>query len=221
MFNVAEKFVSINGEGTRAGQLAVFIRFTGCNLRCSYCDTKWACDEKTAPHTKMSAEEIYTYIKETGIKNITLTGGEPLIQKNIKQLLELISADRELYCEIETNGSVDLKLFCDIENRPSFTMDCKLASSNMEEFMCEGNYSLLNKNDTVKFVAGGKADLYDAKEIMEKYNLIGRVNVYISPVFGSIEPKEIVDFMIENRLNNVNLQLQLHKIIWDPDMKGV
>ncbi len=221
MFNVAEKFVSINGEGTRAGQLAVFIRFTGCNLRCSYCDTKWACDEKTAPHTKMSAEEIYTYIKETGIKNVTLTGGEPLIQKNIKALLELISADRELYCEIETNGAVDLKPFCDIENRPTFTMDCKLASSNMEEFMCEDNYSLLNKNDTVKFVVGGKADLYDAKEIMEKYNLIGRVNVYISPVFGSIEPKEIVNFMIENRLNDVNLQLQLHKIIWDPDMKGV
>lgn len=221
VFNVAEKFVSINGEGTKAGQPAVFIRFTGCNLRCSYCDTKWACDEKTAPHTKVSAEEIYTYIKETGIKNITLTGGEPLIQENIKELLEIICADRELYCEIETNGSVDLKLFCDIENRPTFTMDCKLMSSNMEEFMCADNYSLLNKNDTVKFVVGGKADLFDAKKIMEKYNLISRVNVYISPVFGEINPQEIVEFMIENKLNDVNLQLQLHKIIWDPDMKGV
>ncbi len=220
VYNVAEKFVSINGEGTRAGQLAVFIRFTGCNLRCSYCDTMWA-NAENAPHVKMSAEEIYAYIKETGVKNVTLTGGEPLIQENIKELLELISSDKELYCEIETNGSVDLKPFCDIENRPSFTMDYKLASSNMEEFMCTDNYSLLNKNDTVKFVSGSKADLIKAKEIMEKYNLIGRVNVYISPVFGNIEPKEIVEFMIENKLNDVNLQLQLHKIIWDPDMKGV
>lgn len=220
VYNVAEKFVSINGEGTRAGQLAVFIRFTGCNLRCSYCDTMWASD-KNAPHTKMSAEEIYFYIKETGVKNVTLTGGEPLIQENIKELLELISSDRELYCEIETNGSVDLKPFCDIKNRPSFTMDYKLPSSNMEEYMCTDNFSLLSENDTVKFVSGSKEDLIKAKEIMEKYNLIGRVNVYISPVFGSIEPKEIVEFMIENKLNDVNLQLQLHKIIWDPDMKGV
>ncbi len=220
-YNVAEKFVSINGEGTKAGQLAVFIRFVGCNLRCSYCDTKWALDEKTAPHTKMTAEEIYSYIKSTGIKNVTLTGGEPLIQKNIKKLIELICSDKELSCEIETNGAVNLKPFCDIENRPSFTMDCKLMSSNMEEFMCEENYDLLNENDTVKFVSGGKEDLFDAKEIMEKYNLIGKVHLYISPVFGMIEPEEIVEFMLENKLNDVNLQLQLHKIIWDPDKRGV
>jgi len=221
LFDVAEKFVSINGEGTRAGQLAVFIRFTGCNLRCSYCDTLWAADKKTASAAKMSAKDIYDYIKQTGVKNVTLTGGEPLIQENIHELLEIISEDRELYCEIETNGSVDLKPFCDIENRPSFTMDYKLPSSNMEQFMFMKNFCLLDKRDTVKFVSGSIQDLKKAKEVMEEYNLIGRVNVYISPVFGAIEPKEIVDFMIENNLNNVNLQLQMHKIIWDPDMKGV
>ena len=220
VYNVAERFVSINGEGTRAGQLAVFIRFTGCNLRCSYCDTMWA-NDKNASHTKMTAEEIYSYIKETGVKNVTITGGEPLLQENIMELLELIGSDKELYCEIETNGSVDLKPFCGIENRPSFTMDYKLPSSNMEEFMCTENFSLLSERDTVKFVSGSMADLIKAKEIMEIYNLVGRVNVYISPVFGNIEPKEIVDFMIENKLSDVNLQLQLHKIIWDPDMKGV
>lgn len=221
LFDVAEKFVSINGEGTRAGQLAVFIRFTGCNLRCSYCDTLWAADKKTVSATKMSAKDIYDYIKQTGVKNVTLTGGEPLMQENIHELLEIISEDKELYCEIETNGSVDLKPFCDIENRPAFTMDYKLPSSNMEQFMYTKNFCLLDKKDTVKFVSGSIQDLKKAKEVMEKYNLIDRVNVYISPVFGAIEPKEIVDFMIENNLNNVNLQLQMHKIIWDPDMKGV
>lgn len=219
-FNVAEKFISINGEGTKAGQLAVFIRFVGCNLKCSYCDTKWA-NEKNAPHTKMTAEEIYKYIKNTGIKNVTLTGGEPLLQENIKELLEIISTDKSLSCEIETNGSVDLKPFCSIKNRPSFTMDYKLESSNMNKYMLEENFSLLCKNDTVKFVSGNTDDLMLAKKIIEKFNLIRKVNIYISPVFGSIEPKEIVEFMIKNKLNDVNLQLQMHKIIWDPDMKGV
>ncbi len=220
LYNVVEKFTSINGEGVRAGQLAVFIRFKDCNLRCSYCDTKWA-NAENAPHVQMSAQEIYGYIKHTGIKNVTLTGGEPLLQENIKELLELICADRELYCEIETNGSIYLKPFSDIENRPSFTMDHKLMSSNMKEYMCIENYHILSQNDTVKFVVGGKADLNDAKAIIDEYKLIGRVNVYISPVFGKIDPKEIVEFMLENKLNGVNLQLQLHKFIWNPNKRGV
>lgn len=218
--NVAEKFVSINGEGTKAGQPAVFIRFTGCNLDCEYCDTKWV-NEENAPYTEMTAEEIYSYIKNTGIKNVTLTGGEPLIQKNIKPLLETIAKDKELFCEIETNGSIDLKPFCDIENRPSFTMDYKLSASGMERFMNHDNFSVLDMRDTVKFVSGSVKDLSRAKEIMDKYSLYGKTNLYISPVFGEITPFEIVNFMMENRLNYVNLQLQLHKIIWDPDKRGV
>ena len=147
-FNVAEKFISINGEGTKAGQLAVFIRFKGCNLNCSYCDTKWANDTNT-PYTAMTAEEIISYIKETGIRNITITGGEPLIQKNIKSLLTLISKEKELCCEIETNGAVSLKPFADIPNRPSFTMDYKLPSSGMEKYMCMENFSIIKSADSV------------------------------------------------------------------------
>ncbi len=219
-FNVAEKFVSINGEGTKAGQTAVFIRFTGCNLCCKYCDTKWA-NEENVPYTEMSAEEIYNYIKETGIKNVTLTGGEPLIQKNIKSLLILIAKDKELNCEIETNGSIGLKQFCDIKNRPSFTMDYKLSASGMEKYMLHENFDVLEKKDTVKFVVGSTKDLERAKEIIEKYHLCGKTSIYISPVFESINPVDIVGFMINNRMNYVNLQLQLHKIIWNPDMRGV
>ncbi len=219
-FDVVEKFVSINGEGTRAGQLAVFIRFKGCNLNCSYCDTKWA-NTTDAPCKSETSEEIYSYIKSTGVKNVTLTGGEPLLQKNIKELIAMITADDSLYCEIETNGAVSLKEFADMDKSPSFTMDYKLPSSGMERFMLTENFSLLTKKDTVKFVSGSMEDLNKAKEMIEKYKLTGKVSVYISPVFGSIEPSEIVDFMKENNLNDVNLQLQLHKFIWDPNAKGV
>lgn len=219
-FKVAEIFTSINGEGTKAGQTAVFVRFTGCNLNCSYCDTKWA-NEPNAEYKLMTDREILSRIKETGIKNVTLTGGEPLLRKGIHELLEEIAKDGFLQAEIETNGSIDLKPFCDIENRPSFTMDYKLPSSGMEKHMCLENFDILEKKDTVKFVSGSIEDLKKALEIIRKYDLSRRCHVYISPVFGSIEPAKIVDFMVENKLNDVNLQLQLHKFIWDPNMRGV
>ncbi len=219
-FKVAEIFTSINGEGTRAGQTAVFVRFTGCNLNCSYCDTKWA-NEPNAEYKLMADREILSRIKETRIKNVTLTGGEPLLREGIHELLEEIAKDGFLQAEIETNGSIDLKPFCDIENRPSFTMDYKLPSSGMEKHMCLENFEILEKKDTVKFVSGSIEDLKKALEIIRKYDLSRRCHVYISPVFGSIEPAKIVDFMVENKLNDVNLQLQLHKFIWDPNMRGV
>ena len=219
-FKVAEIFTSINGEGTRAGQTAVFVRFTGCNLNCSYCDTKWA-NEPNAEYKLMTDREILSRIKETGIKNVTLTGGEPLLREGIHELLKEIAKDGFLQAEIETNGSIDLKPFCDIENRPSFTMDYKLPSSGMEKHMCLENFEILEKKDTVKFVSGSIEDLKKALEIIRKYDLSRRCHVYISPVFGSIEPAKIVDFMVENKLNDVNLQLQLHKFIWDPNMRGV
>lgn len=219
-FKVAEIFTSINGEGTKAGQTAVFVRFTGCNLNCSYCDTKWA-NEPNAEYKLMTDGEILSRIKETGIKNVTLTGGEPLLREGIHELLEEIAKDGFLQAEIETNGSIDLKPFCDIENRPSFTMDYKLPLSGMEKHMCLENFEILEKKDTVKFVSGSIEDLKKALEIIRKYDLSRRCHVYISPVFGSIEPAKIVDFMVENKLNDVNLQLQLHKFIWDPNMRGV
>ena len=169
----------------------------------------------------MTDREILSRIKETGIKNVTLTGGEPLLREGIHELLEEIAKDGFLQAEIETNGSIDLKPFCDIENRPSFTMDYKLPSSGMEKHMCLENFEILEKKDTVKFVSGSIEDLKKALEIIRKYDLSRRCHVYISPVFGSIEPAKIVDFMVENKLNDVNLQLQLHKFIWDPNMRGV
>lgn len=216
---VVETFVSINGEGTRAGELAVFIRFHGCNLRCSYCDTMWA-NEPECPYEEWTPEQIVSYVKSTGVKNVTLTGGEPLLQKEMTQLLELFAKQETFRVEIETNGAIDLLPFCG-ENRPFFTMDYKLPSSGCEDKMCTHNFSLLKKEDTVKFVVGNITDLEQAGQRIQQYHLTKVCHVYFSPVFGSIEPAEIVDYMREHNINDARLQIQMHKVIWDPNKRGV
>ncbi len=219
-YKVVEKFVSINGEGILAGQLAVFIRFQGCNLSCSFCDTAWA-NEDDAAFTFMTEQQIIDYIKETGIKNVTLTGGEPLLVPDILQLLQLLATDQFLHIEIETNGSIDLNSFAGINNPPAFTMDYKLPGSLMEAKMLVSNFTLLTKKDTVKFVVGNNEDLSRAKEVIKAYDLTMKCHIYISPVFGKINLEEIVDYLIQNRMNGVTMQLQMHKVIWDPNKRGV
>lgn len=219
-FKVAEKFVSINGEGLLCGQLAVFIRFAGCNLDCSYCDTAWA-NKKNVSFELMNEKDIYDYIKSTKVKNITLTGGEPLLQDGITELLKLISKDDMLRVEIETNGSIALEAFCKIKGFSRFTMDYKLPSSNMETKMLTENFQYLTDKDTLKFVAGSMEDLEKTKYIIEKFKLSGKTNLYISPVFGEITMDNIVDFMKDNNMNGVTLQMQLHKVIWEPSKRGV
>ena len=219
MFPVAEFFVSINGEGAHAGELAVFIRFRGCNLRCSYCDTLWAC-MNDVPVRMISAEELTDMVIKTGVNNVTITGGEPLLQNDLYKLTDmLISCGKRV--EIETNGSLSLKELSVREKRPVFTMDYKLPSSNMEKYMCFENFDLLDVHDTVKFVSGSIEDLERAAEIIEKYSLVDKCHVFISPVFGKINPQDIVRFMSENGMNDVRLQLQMHKFIWEPERKGV
>lgn len=222
IMQVVEKFISINGEGKNAGQLAVFIRFKGCNLDCSYCDTKWA-NSLTVDFVEQSPSEIVDYIKSTGINRVTLTGGEPTLQKDFHALLKLLSKEKNLSVEIETNGAIDISKFCDIENRASFTMDYKSPSSNMENHMILSNFDYLDKSnsDVVKFVVGSIRDLQKMVEIIEKYSLMDKCYIYVSAIFGKIEPSQIVDFMKENSLNGISLQLQMHKFIWDANKKGV
>ncbi len=223
MFNVIEKFISIDGEGPTSGELAVFIRFQGCNLRCSYCDTKYSWDEESINNIEiLSAEEIYDYIKSAKVKNVTLTGGEPLIQKNISSLLELLNNDEDLVVHIETNGSVNIKEFKDKYKNILFILDYKSPSSDMMEQMDKENFNLIDKKDMYKFVIGSKEDVNKALEIIKLYDLQNKCLVYFSPVFdSSLTMEEIVDFMKENNLNNVRLQVQLHKIIWDKEVRGV
>ena len=184
IYNIAETFLSINGEGTHAGQLAFFIRFTGCNLRCDYCDTKWA-QELSATRAQLTAEQLYGMVKESGAQNVTVTGGEPMIQADIGELLDLLCRDPELYVEVETNGSIDLSPQLKKPLRPAFTMDSKLSASGME------------------------------------YDLTHHTHVYLSPVFGAIQPADMVEFMKDHHMTGVTLQIQLHKVIWDPNKQGV
>ncbi len=219
-YQVAETFLSINGEGPRAGQLAFFIRFMGCNLSCGYCDTRWA-NVPGAPAVDMTGAELDRAARESGAANVTVTGGEPLLQPDIYGLLSLLCRDRERYVEVETNGSLPLSPFLDIPGRPSFTMDYKLPGSGMEQFMHAENLLLLDRRDTVKFVCGSREDLERALEVIEAYRLTARTRVYLSPVFGQLPPAQMVEFMKERRLTDVTLQLQLHKFIWDPNQRGV
>ena len=116
-YAVAEKFVSINGEGKHAGELAVFLRFRGCNLACGFCDTKWA-NTAAAPAVRMTTDELVAYVRETGVRNVTLTGGEPLLQPGIDELITALGA-LGYRVEIETNGSVSLQPFASLSFRPN------------------------------------------------------------------------------------------------------
>ena len=214
-YPIVEKFLSINGEGLRAGELAVFIRFKSCNLRCSYCDTKWAY-ENDAECEYLTDDDICSFAQ--GITNITLTGGEPMLNDIVSLCKRLTSCGHRV--EIETNGSIMIAPLCGIDG-VTFTMDYKLPSSGVEGSMCLENFGHLRACDTVKFVAGTDEDLIRAHEIINRYDLTNVCNVYFSPVFGKITALRIVEFMKEKRLNDVRVQLQLHKYIWNPEERGV
>ncbi|MBR6071267.1 MAG: putative 7-carboxy-7-deazaguanine synthase QueE [Acholeplasmatales bacterium] len=214
---VIEKFVSINGEGLKQGELAVFIRFKGCNLRCSYCDTRYSFENPE--YTDESIDDIVKYCLDSKVKNITLTGGEPLLQDDIDKLMIELSKNG-FNIEIETNGAINIEKFKDIAN-VSFTLDYKLPISLMESQMITDNYRFISKKDSVKFVCGSHDDLERMLVIINKYDLINKTNCIISPVFNMIKLEDIVDFMIKNNLNGVRFSLQIHKVIWDPNRRGV
>ncbi len=218
-FPVVEKFVSINGEGPRAGELAAFIRFRRCNLNCSYCDTRWA-NTGSAPAEMLTASELTEWVNSTGVTNVTLTGGEPLLQQDIGELTDMLISSGH-FVEIETNGSVSVAELSARKLRPAFTLDYKLPDSGMEQHMLTENYTYLRECDAVKFVSGSISDLERACAVISEYGLTEKCRVYLSPVFGRIEPAEMVEFMKSHALNGVKLQLQLHKFIWSPDERGV
>lgn len=214
---VIELFLSVNGEGLKSGELATFVRFAGCNLRCPYCDTKYSYENPK--YIEMSIDEIISKIESFKAYNVTLTGGEPLIQKDIDILIKKLS-DKGYRVELETNGSVDISKYVGLKG-VAFTLDYKGPTSLMEDKMLLDNYKYLTKNDVVKFVCGSTKDLEKARDIILKYKLDEITNPFLSPVFGEISLEGIVDFMKENNLNHVRLQLQIHKIIWDKDKRGV
>ena len=220
---VAERFVSVNGEGRAAGKLAAFIRFTGCNLACSYCDTMWANAPVAADRAeRVSVADLVAWARETRVECITLTGGEPALQPELPRLVRALLAEpgplgRGLRVEIES-----LREECaSLPGSLTFTVDWKLPASGMEDRMLRENFALLDARDTVKFVCGGEGDLVRMLEVSRELGLPNRVPVYLSPVFGRLDPARIVDFMQDNNLIWDTAQLQLHKIIWPGVEKGV
>lgn len=214
--NVNEIFCSIEGEGKRAGYPCVFVRFNGCNLRCSYCDTAYAQEE--CKGIEMSPKEIAIKVRSFGFDKVTLTGGEPLLQEDIELLVhELVS--RGMQVNIETNGSVEIEHTSYSSDELFYTVDYKCPSSGMSRKMNPKAFVRLRFEDVLKFVVGSKEDMEDALRIINVYD--PPCQIFFSPVFGKIEPVAIVDFIKEHYLKNVRIQLQLHKFIWDPEERGV
>ncbi len=221
-FPIAEYFISINGEGQHAGKLAMFLRMRGCNLRCSYCDTMWA-NEDNCNVEWLTVQEICSLVKAEGVQYVTVTGGEPLLQENIHVLLSALSEEVGVIVEVETNGSVPIAPFQALCPQVQFTTDYKLPSSGMEIAMHVENLCAVRQTDTLKFVCGSVQDLMRVKELMRGDVVSKDVPVYLSPVFGEIEPATIVDFVKEHLRTypQVRVQLQLHKMIWPTIDKGV
>lgn len=222
---VAERFVSINGEGLRAGVFSAFIRFAGCNLACSYCDTRWAC-APGCPVEELTVQELVAWVRAQEVPCVTLTGGEPLLQPLLPELVAALLEQTDCAVEVETNGACDVAPLIAAAggegcSRLALTLDCKLPSSGMAQRMLASNYRLLGSGDCVKFVAGSHDDLEAMAEQLERWELLERCPVLVSPVFGQIEPATIVAFLQERGLKGVRVQLQLHKIIWPGQEKGV
>lgn len=224
MLDLNEIFYSIEGEGRRAGMPCVFVRFNGCNLRCSYCDT---CYAQTAKKTLMSVEKVFDAITKYGCKNVTITGGEPLLQDHLPELVNML-IKHKYSVNIETNGSVSIDQFDEkLDNYGKgfvfYTVDYKSISSGENSKMVVENFTHLGVHDVIKFVVGSREDLQDAYRFMREINCLGKpeAKIYFSPVFEAIEPAEIVEFLKEYGLNHCRVQLQLHKFIWDPNEKGV
>lgn len=210
---VVEIFNSIEGEGKRAGLPCTFIRLYGCNLNCKYCDSRYAWEDGT--YEDMSVTDIIKKVTDIGCPSITVTGGEPLIHKDISDLLfALIRCG--FYVNVETNGTM---LPTIRHSHIFYTMDYKTNASGMSHKMNVEAMRDLYPGDVLKFVVGSIEDMEQALELLNNNIIVAKV--YFSPVFGSIEAKDIVEFLLKNKKWEYKVQLQLHKMIWDPDMKGV
>ena len=210
---INEIYLSVQGESTWAGLPCVFVRLTACDLRCSYCDTEYAFYEGS----KRSVDEIFNEVLAFDCSLVEVTGGEPLLQKNVLPLMTaLCDADRTVL--IETSGAHDISR---IDPRVHRIMDLKTPSSGESKRNLYSNIACLNNRDEVKFVVGSREDYEWSREQIERHRLNDRVRaVLLSPVFGAIEPRQIVEWMLADGLQ-ARFQLQIHKLIWEPRARGV
>lgn len=209
---IAELFYSIQGESSFAGYPCFFIRLADCNLRCTYCDTRYSYEED---HPLISINQILTELKKYPGAIVEITGGEPLLQKGVYPLLEqLLAAGRTVL--LETNGSQSL---ADVPVGVVKIMDMKCPESGMHEQMDFDNFGLLDKKDEIKFVLNSRDDYNWAVQLISAYDLQNLATVTFSPVTSKLSPATLTDWILEDNLP-VRLRLQLHTIIWPGKTKG-
>ncbi len=203
---ITEIFYSLQGESSFVGLPTVFIRLTGCPLRCGYCDTAYA----FSGGEWMPVADILQNIKQYNASTICVTGGEPLAQRNCGDLLTQL-CDAGYRVSIETSGSLDIST---VDSRVSRIMDVKTPGSGEESKNKYENIAHLTQHDEVKFVLCNRADYDWSKDIINQYQLLQKTQVLFSPVHEGIAPNDLADWIIEDRLN-VRFQFQLHKFLWN------
>ncbi len=209
---INEIYQSIQGESSYAGLPCIFVRLTYCNLRCSYCDTAYAFYEGK----DMTVDEVMTAVAGYGCFLVEVTGGEPLLQKEVFALMDrLVGAGYTVL--LETGGSIDIE---PVHPKVIKIMDLKCPSSGECHKNLYSNLDRLQSYDEVKFVIGTREDYLWSKEIIEKHRLSERFPVLFSTVFRQLEPRTLVAWVLEDKLP-VRFQLQMHKYIWEPEAKGV
>jgi 7-carboxy-7-deazaguanine synthase len=210
---INEIYHSVQGESTWAGRPCLFVRLTFCDLRCTYCDTEYAFYEGQ----KRALDEIVQQVASFGCPLVEITGGEPLLQKNVLPLMTML-CDAGFTVLLETSGAHDISA---VDQRVHRIMDLKTPGSGEVEKNLRSNIEHLTQRDEVKFVMGSREDYEWSRARVQEFNLSQRCHaVLFSPIFGRIDPRQIVEWILADRLD-VRFQLQMHKFIWSPTERGV
>ncbi len=213
MLTINEIFHSIQGESTHAGRRCVFVRLTACDLRCSWCDTPYAFHEGR----KMSIDDVLAEVERHDCDTVELTGGEPLLQKDVYPLIDRL-LERGKLVLIETGGHISL---AQVPGAVRTIMDVKCPGSGEAGRTDWANLDRLDDNDEVKFVIRDRVDYEYARDVLRRHALDTKVAaVLFSPVHGVMDPKTLSEWVLEDRLP-VRVQLQVHKYIWSPETRGV
>lgn len=209
---ITEIFYSIQGESTWAGQPCVFVRLTGCDLRCVWCDTEYSFHGGS----RLSIDAIVDQVEAYPTRLVEVTGGEPLLQPGVHDLMaRLLDSGRTVL--LETGGHRDLS---PVDPRVTIICDVKCPDSGMVERNLWRNLDLLKPRDEIKFVVASRRDYLWARDLTRERELGWKHTVLFSPVWGCVEPRDLAEWILEDRLE-VRFQLQLHKLLWGPDRKGV
>lgn len=219
---LVEIFETVEGEGTAAGYPTTFVRLFGCPLRCVWCDTKYSYPPYHA-EMSLSIRDIVQRVSANQARRVCLTGGEPLLYERQATLLlqELAKLPQMVDIHVETSGAIDLTPFLQEvqSSKVRYILDYKLFGSGETEKMHLPNVEKLRVTDELKFVIASRADFEQACQVLEEYEL--KCIVLFSPVWDSLSPSELVQWMLARGLAEVKLSLQTHKFVWDPNQRGV